>query len=134
MSTTTASDLSRGLQAEALAFRSDLRQLGSELGQPRQVTPEVLAQRFCRNAVSVARQQPPPVHRRYLEEVRMLVWAELDMHAMADTLGQAFLNHLSALLDETLETITGQRAGLESIPANGGGAGVRLRDNAGADG
>lgn len=127
MTTTTASGLSRGLQAEASALRSDLRQLGSELGQPRQVTPEVLAQRFFRNAVSVARQQEPLVHRRYLEEVRALVQADLDVQLMANPLGRAFLTHLGTLLDEALEATREQHIDLVLVPTDGVGADIRYR-------
>lgn len=101
------------LYAEAIAYQNDMREFGRELGQPGYVTPDVLAQRFYKNAVSVARQRPTAVQISYLQGLVALVHAEISTRRADDSLNCEFLVSLHALLNDATDIIESHGVGIE---------------------
>ncbi|CAO4135995.1 hypothetical protein [Methylorubrum extorquens] len=80
----------------------DLREYGRELGMPGSVSPEVLAERFQRMAVSVSERWPAgSEHRsRYLAGVRAQTRMDIDLTAKQNPLYRRFLSHLLSLFEK----------------------------------
>ncbi|MHC2109068.1 hypothetical protein [Methylobacterium sp. CM6246] len=109
----TALVLPQTLQFEALVFQRDMREFGGQLKEPSQVAPEVLAERFCKNAVSVARQQSQYARTHYLEEVRTLVRADFNICDMSDPTHRTFLGRLHTLLSEAISIASHAEIGIQ---------------------
>ena len=103
------SDSAAAVYAVMLDFKNGMREVIEDIREPGLVSPEVLAERFCKNEISSAerRWSSPATVRQFIAGARAQAKADIGLRATPDPLYDRFLARLVEELDKAGQTHRG---------------------------